>query len=160
RSDLVPDRQRSAAGRIANVNQVVGQIATRTLHRGAKIKPSDVRQAKLVKSGDLVTVTSRIGGISVQTEMKARSTGSQGESVTLETLDRRKRIQAIVTGQRLAEITTRRTPEMSGLRVLQPPTTTGINANQSETTRTSRSATRALRTTQTLQSRFQKGPRQ
>jgi len=160
RSDLVPDRQRSAAGRIVDVNQVVGKIATRTLNRGAKIKPSDVRKAKLVKSGDLVTVTSSVGGISVETEMKARGSGGAGDSISLESLDRRNRVQAMITGPRTAEVATRNAPEISGLRVLQSPPTADSDPTRSETPRASRSATRALRTTQTSQSRFQKGIRQ
>ena len=157
RSDLVPEHKQSGTGRIVDVNQVVGQIATRTLHPGAQLKPSDVRKAKLIKTGDLVTVTSQVGGISVQTEMKARSTGSSGESVTLETLDRRTRIRAVVTGQRTAEIPPQRNPELSGLRVLQTPNTAALADQPSPSTRTARSATRTLRTTQTSQSRFQKG---
>lgn len=157
RSDLVPDRQRSAAGRIVDVNQVVGKIATRTLHRGARVKPSDVRKAKLVKTGDLVTVTSSVGGISVETEMKARGVGGEGDSITLESLDRRNRVQAMITGPRTAEVATRPAPEISGLRVLQSVPTTDPDPTRSATPRASRSATRALRTTQTSQSRFQKG---
>jgi flagella basal body P-ring formation protein FlgA len=58
----------------------------------------------LVRANDVVTVYSRVGGVSVRTLMKAREDGALGEAVALTSLDARGRVLARVTGYHEAEV--------------------------------------------------------
>ncbi len=77
--------------------EIVGTETTRTIRQNQPITLQDVRSVPLVRSNDIVTVTSNVGGILVRRQMKSRGTGSRGETITLVSLDGRQSIQARVT---------------------------------------------------------------
>ena len=60
----------------------------------------------LIRSNDIVTVVSRRGRVAIRSEMKARTEGSLGETVTLTSLKGQDAILARVTGLHEAEVIT------------------------------------------------------
>ncbi|VAX39124.1 hypothetical protein MNBD_PLANCTO02-1538 [hydrothermal vent metagenome] len=84
--------------------EIVGTETTRPIRQNQPITLQDVRSVPLVRSNDIVTVTSNVGGILVRRQMKSRGMGSRGETITLVSLDGRQSIQARVTAFHEAEV--------------------------------------------------------
>ena len=98
--------RRSAAGvrGLTRMEAVVNKETRKPIRQGAPILPGDIRVVPLIRPNEIVTVRSRVGGIVVSSRMKSRTAGTRGETVTLATLDGRRRIQARVTGYHEAEV--------------------------------------------------------
>lgn len=90
-------------GFLTRLEEVENSEATRTIRAGDPIRQDDVQAVPLVRSGDIVTVTSRHGAVRVSKPMKARSGGSLGETIKLVHLDSREEVTARVVGVREAE---------------------------------------------------------
>jgi len=96
---------RSVAGKsFSSIESVIGKELTTTVSVGRAITSSVVRSPIMVRRGDVVTVYSRCGGISVKTEGRARDAGGVGDLITVETIGRRETFHARVCGQRQVEI--------------------------------------------------------
>lgn len=94
--------------KVAGLNRleaVMGQETKRALRAGEPITAQDIRGIPLIRRGDIVTVVSRLGGITVRMEAKAESEGTLGQPVKLVSLDRRRELVARVAGYHEAEIT-------------------------------------------------------
>lgn len=104
-SDLVQVPANKGRTGISQASRIVGKEAKRSLRPNEAVPADAVRAVRLINVGDVVTVTTRLGGIVVQRQMKAVSSGALGESVTLASLPRGKeRVFARVTALREAEI--------------------------------------------------------
>ncbi len=88
----------------ASLEQVIGLETTQSIAAGEAMIDRKVQQPILVKSGDVVTVFARSGGIQVRTVARARESGSMGELVSVEALDDRKSYFARVSGIQKVEI--------------------------------------------------------
>lgn len=77
---------------------IVGRQLQRSVAAGDIFYEGDVRPVQLVSRGDIVTVTSRVGGVTVSMEAKALSSGAQGELVELATLNNRGKLVGRVVG--------------------------------------------------------------
>jgi flagella basal body P-ring formation protein FlgA len=101
---IYPEPNKTRAGDFEKLEQLVGLETTRSLRAGEPLTKDDLRSVPLVRSGDVVTVYSRRGGITVRTEARARGTGAAGEIVSLVSLDGRGKFQGRVTGYHAAQI--------------------------------------------------------
>ena len=88
-----------------------GQRAKRFISIGAILESSLLEEVPLVKRGELVTITSAIGGVSVVTTAKAAGSGLLGEVVRIRSLSSKHvEFDAVVVGPGHVEITEGRLP--------------------------------------------------
>ncbi len=70
-------------GILFDADQIIGMELNRSLDEGSTIRTSHLRQPKVVKRGDLVTVTSGSGGLTVKSQGKALADATPGERVSV-----------------------------------------------------------------------------
>lgn len=87
-----------------NPAKVIGKVARRNINQGEIITSSSFEEEALVQRGDLVTMVARNGGITVTALGKARSNGALGETIIVENLDSKKRVEGKVIGERMVEV--------------------------------------------------------
>ena len=102
-SDLVWRQSKGNGRTFQRMEEVMNKETTRTLRPGVPILAGDVRKIPLIRNNDIVTVYARKPGLSVEWQLKARSEGAMGDTVTLVTLDGREKVLARVTGYHEAE---------------------------------------------------------
>jgi flagella basal body P-ring formation protein FlgA len=103
-NDLIWQQTAAEESGFTRVEDVINKETTRTLRKHQTVQADDVRSIPLVRSNDIVTVISRSPGVTVQRELKARSDGAMGETVTLFSLNGKQMLMARVTGIRQAEV--------------------------------------------------------
>lgn len=106
-SDVQLDRSQPLTGKtdtMMSLDEVVGKEAAQALVAGRPIDKSSVRQPVLVRKGDVVTVYVRAPGVQVRTAARSRDAGSQGELISVESLENRQTYFARVTGIQEAEV--------------------------------------------------------
>ncbi len=96
-----PDKNQTG---ISDPRLVIGRELTRTVHQSHTMRSQDLIQVPLIRKGAIVTVSARRGGITVRREMRARSDGGLGDSVSLIALEGRDRLTATVSGYNQAEV--------------------------------------------------------
>ncbi|MBI4716763.1 MAG: flagellar basal body P-ring formation protein FlgA [Planctomycetes bacterium] len=86
--------------------QVIGQRAKRYIPAGAQIEAEMLETVPLVQRGELVTLTTAVGGIHVVTTAKAEGSGVLGESIKVRSAEN-KRIEfdAVVVGPARVAVT-------------------------------------------------------
>jgi flagellar basal body P-ring formation protein FlgA len=89
---------------ISTLSEAVGMEARRSISEGTILQTSQLSAPLLVERGETVTVFARTAGITVRTFAVARQDGAQGELVQVETLDRKDRFMARVSGRRELEV--------------------------------------------------------
>ena len=90
---------------MADLYQAIGQRAKRFIRPATVLDPRDLERVPLVKRGQLVTVWSAVGGVTVQTAAKAAEPGGYGDAVELRDAQRRgRRLIGVVTGPRQVEL--------------------------------------------------------
>ncbi len=89
---------------ISTLAEAVGMEARRSISEGSILQKSQLSAPLLVERGETVTVFARTAGITVRTFAVARQNGAQGELVQAETLDRKDRFTARVSGRRQLEV--------------------------------------------------------
>ena len=88
-----------------DVAMAIGQRAKRFIAIGAVLEPPLLEQVPLVKRGELVSITSAIGGIRVVTTAKAADTGLLGDVIRIRSLNNRHvEYDAVVVGPGRVEI--------------------------------------------------------
>ena len=87
-SDLVQVPAQQGKPGVGRINEIVGKQVRRNLRTNETISANALTAVPLVRSGDVVTVRTRIGGIVIQRQMKAVTSGAMGDSVTLSSLPR------------------------------------------------------------------------
>jgi flagellar basal body P-ring formation protein FlgA len=95
---------------IISVEQLIGMEAREAIKAGEIVLSNQVRAPLLVKRGEEIAVVSRSGRIRVQTYARAVQDGAKGELVQVETLDKKDRYDARVTGTREAVVFTATRP--------------------------------------------------
>lgn len=119
--DLVWVKPKKSQPGISDPRLVIGRELTRTVHQSHSLRSSDLMEVPLVRRGAIVTVSASRGGITVRREMRARSEGGLGDSITLVALEGRDRLTATVSGYNQAEVNYRPTNEIqrnSGIQFL------------------------------------------
>ena len=89
---------------IERLELVAGQETRRSLRGGEPVAIADLRALPLIRKGDLVTVYSRKGGVSVRLVAQAQGDGSLGQTVTLLVKNSKTPLLAKVSGYHEAEI--------------------------------------------------------
>lgn len=88
---------------LLSLEDAIGLLAARPLHAGTTLQAHHLRREKLVKRGEMVTITARGTGFSVRREAKALDNGSLGERVRLRT-ENGEQLEARVVGRGQLEI--------------------------------------------------------
>jgi len=81
-----------------DADAVIGLAAKRPLRAGSAVALRDVAAAQVVKSGELISVTYRDGGISLTLQGKAMAAAGVGEALNVQNPASKKIIQAVVIG--------------------------------------------------------------
>jgi flagella basal body P-ring formation protein FlgA len=89
---------------LRSLDRAVGMVARQTLSPGALVLENHLQAPRLVERGETVTVFARTGGIQVRTHVVAKQDGSLGDLIQVETVDRRERFMARVTGLRELDV--------------------------------------------------------
>lgn len=104
-SDLIHTPAKTGETGFEHPHAVVGQEAAKTLQPGSALQPGDTKRIPLVRSNDLITVKSRVPGLTVSRLFRATGSGAEGEIINCVALeDSRDKVQARVTGWHEAEI--------------------------------------------------------
>lgn len=94
-----------------DVAMVIGQRARRFISIGAILEPSLLEEVPLVKRGELVTITSGVGGVRIVTTAKAAGTGLLGDIVRIRSLNNKHvEYDAVVVGPGRVEVAEGRSP--------------------------------------------------
>ncbi|MFM8819862.1 MAG: flagellar basal body P-ring formation chaperone FlgA [Phenylobacterium sp.] len=97
--DLVWSRAVAApSDAVSDAAQAVGMTARRPLKAGAAASFQDVSAPIVIRAGELVTATYQSGGVSLELQVKALTTGAIGQVISLQNLSSRKTFQGVVTG--------------------------------------------------------------
>jgi len=88
---------------VLDPQQLIGRETTRTLNAGQVVTNDMVRTVRLVKRGEEIQVFSIGAGLQISEPGKALSDGSQGDTIQVEFVDRRK-MSVRVTGLRRGEV--------------------------------------------------------
>jgi len=103
-SDLTWARMDVTQAVATRMEDAVGRETKRSIRKGEPIAINAIQSRNLVRSNDIVKTFVRKGSITVESYLKARSSGGLGDAVTLVSLDGRQRISARVTGLHEAEV--------------------------------------------------------
>ncbi|MCA8987823.1 MAG: flagellar basal body P-ring formation protein FlgA [Planctomycetaceae bacterium] len=112
-SDLVWMEASKEGEGFTELSDVIGTETTRNIRAHVAIRLDEVRKLPLVRRGDIVAVTARIGLVSVMRYCKSQDDGALGQFITLTPVDGTQRITARVAGYREAEIVTELEPPVS-----------------------------------------------
>ena len=80
-------------GIIFEPGQIVGMELARSLNAGSTLKVSQLRQPKVIKRGQLVTLKAGAGGLEVQIQGKALEDAVEGERVMVSNLSSGKKVE-------------------------------------------------------------------
>ncbi|MDA1018350.1 MAG: flagellar basal body P-ring formation chaperone FlgA [Planctomycetota bacterium] len=106
-SDLVQIPAVQGKPGLGRIDEIVGKQTRRNLRPNETVSAGAVKAVPLVRTGEVVTVRTRIGGIVVQRQMKAVTSGALGDSVTLSSLPRgQERVFGRVVALREVEVGT------------------------------------------------------
>ncbi len=86
------------SGAILDANQIVGQVVRTTVPAGRPIQSNHIEAIKHVQRGKEVKLLSRIGEIEVSTTARCLADGTLGQTVTIESLDRKRQYLGQVIG--------------------------------------------------------------
>ena len=100
---------------VLHPEEAIGMEVTRPIAANQPLDARTLKRPLIVRRGDLVTVTSRAPGVSVQTVARATENAALGDLLVLESVPNRKRYTARVTGNQEAEV------YASGITVSSPP---------------------------------------
>lgn len=93
-------------GAITQPQGLIGQETRRSLRAGKPITPQDIRGVPMIRSGELITIYSQVGGIIAQMTAKAAGDGSYGELIQAQSIGSRDRLVVRVAGYHKAYVVT------------------------------------------------------
>ena len=93
-------------GALTNLQALVGQETRRSIRPGKPITPHDIRTVPMIRTGELISVYSKVGGVVAQTTAKAAGDGGYGELIQAHALAGRDRLVVRVAGYHKAFIVT------------------------------------------------------
>jgi len=108
RADMLSQETRETGRMIgaplSSPDSAIGQIARRALAAGSVLASAHLRAPETIRRGDQVTLVSRLDGIEVRMSGRALSAGGIGERISAENLSSRRRVQAVVTADGVAQV--------------------------------------------------------
>ncbi|MFW7377895.1 MAG: flagellar basal body P-ring formation chaperone FlgA [Oligoflexus sp.] len=90
---------------VLNIEQVAGMKLTRRLQRGQYLRKNDVQEPFLVERGQLVDVILMSGSLQLRGQAKALASGSLGQSVPVQLISNRKRLNGQVISASTIKVT-------------------------------------------------------
>lgn len=100
----VPEKPILGGTAARSIDKVIGMEATRVIGVGQPVELSFLRKPILVQRGQPVTVTAKAAGVLVRTTARALDHGSSGDVIMLESLEKKEKYAAVVTGLQQAEV--------------------------------------------------------
>ncbi|MBX7167072.1 MAG: flagellar basal body P-ring formation chaperone FlgA [Pirellulales bacterium] len=100
----VPPRTNAGEQYFQAIEDVIGNEAAAAISEGNPVTERSVRRPLLVRRGEVVTVRAVSGGVSVETNARARQDGSQGDVITVEAIGAKQSYFARVTGVQTVEV--------------------------------------------------------
>jgi flagella basal body P-ring formation protein FlgA len=97
-------RDQIQATTVLRKEDMIGQMAKRTLMANIPVNQKDIMPPTLVKRNELITVVYRNGMVNLTTRARATENASKGQVITLINLTSKKPFQAVVSGLQQAEI--------------------------------------------------------
>lgn len=91
-------------GAVTDQEQIVGQVLRTSLPAGRPILSQYLEAIKHVQRGKEVKLLSRLGGIEVSTTARAQADGTIGQTITIESLDRKRQYFGQVVGFHTVEV--------------------------------------------------------
>ncbi len=91
-------------GAVTDQEQIVGQVLRTSLPAGRPILSQYLEAIKHVQRGKEVKLLSRLGGIEVSTTARAQADGTLGQTITIESLDRKRQYFGQVIGFNTVEV--------------------------------------------------------
>lgn len=89
---------------VRDLDALVGQEAKRRLRADAPVRHNDVWAPRLVRKGELVTITVQTRYMLLQTSGQAAEDGARGEVIRVVNLKSRKTVQGVVSGDGAVDI--------------------------------------------------------
>ena len=84
-------------GIIIERDQLVGKVAVRDLIAGQPLRQSDVKAPQIISRGQSVTITSKVGGLTVTMKGKALGNARAGDRIWVQNQSSNKRVEGEVT---------------------------------------------------------------
>lgn len=131
-TDLVRKQVDEVGDGFTEIERLVGQEVSRPISRDTVLNSRDIRRKIVVRSNDLVRVTSRRGSLVITRVMKARKSGAVGDMISVVELNGRGELVVRVTDNSQAEVVT---GEPNRLAILKDDTGT-IEFRKSDQTKT------------------------
>jgi len=94
-------------GAVIDREQIVGQVLRSSLPAGRPIVSQNLESIKHVQRGKEVKLLSRVGGLEVSTTARAQADGTLGQTVTIESLDRKRQYIGQVVGFNTVQVVSR-----------------------------------------------------
>lgn len=91
-------------GVVTDQEQIIGQVLRSALPAGRPILSQYLEAIKHVQRGKEVKLLSRLGGIEVSTTARAQADGTVGQTITIESLDRKRQYLGQVIGFNTVEV--------------------------------------------------------
>jgi flagellar basal body P-ring formation protein FlgA len=91
---------------VVAVGDAVGRAARQALRQGSPLRRADLMTPELVKREDNVTLVYEVPGITLTTRGKALEGGSEGDTVSVVTVQNKRTVQGIVAGPGLVRLAT------------------------------------------------------
>jgi len=88
----------------STLEEVVGKKVQKRVRAGEVVGSSALGKEKLIERGDLVTIVAQKGGIVVAAMGKARGSGSLGDTIVVENVASRKRMEAEIIDERMVQV--------------------------------------------------------
>lgn len=101
---LVERRLQRAGNYFQDLAAVVGRATLRRLVAETPVLHRDVRRPKVVKRGDMVTLTARGRSFTVSATARAKAGGVVGELIAVENLATKQVVQARISGEKAVEV--------------------------------------------------------
>lgn len=76
----------------------IGKQLTRTVYAGYEITSRHLQEPLMVERNTIVTMTYRIGSLTITTHGRALGQGSQGDTIQVLNTESKKRVLAVITG--------------------------------------------------------------
>ncbi|MGQ9472940.1 MAG: flagellar basal body P-ring formation chaperone FlgA [Candidatus Caldatribacteriaceae bacterium] len=97
---LTPENEKA----LSDLEIVLGRKVKRRLKKGEIITEGHLAKETLIQRGDLVTIIAQKGGIVITAIGKSRGNGSLGDTIVVENMTSRKRMEAEVIGERMVQV--------------------------------------------------------
>jgi flagella basal body P-ring formation protein FlgA len=91
-------RSQLLSGTVTDPLEIEGRVAKRKLKPGVALRAGDLMKPLVVRKGDAVTIAYDAPGISLSVRGKALKDGAAGDTIEIENIMSKKKVEAVVTG--------------------------------------------------------------